>query len=138
MMASIRVSKEQLKRMGVTLPVAAKRKPAHVTGEMNRTESRFAAEVLDPAVKAGEIAAYFFERWKYRLAKRCWLTVDFVVLYADGSLAFFDVKARWGNRQIGREDGVIKLKLLGEQLRGLFRVAAAVREKDGSWTYKEF
>jgi hypothetical protein len=73
---------------------------------MNKTEAAYAAEVLEPLKMAGEILAYWFEEWKWRLkAKALWYTPDFVVMRKDGTLEVHEVKGHM------EEDAWVKLKV---------------------------
>lgn len=49
-----------------------------VRGSMNGSERRYAAH-LEHRVRKGEVAAFWFEPVKFRLADKTWLTVDFMV-----------------------------------------------------------
>ena len=100
----------------------------------NKTEQRYAAEVLEPRRLAGEIKAYWYERCKWKIAGgKCWLTIDYLVQRADGLLESHEVKARWSNGQVGRDDSRIKLKCLAEQ--SPFKVVLAVWGK--GWEMQE-
>jgi hypothetical protein len=90
-------------------PTEAKAAPAHVTGQTTKTEAAFARK-LDGMKAAGQVREYWFERVKLRLnvpgeARACWYTVDYVILNADGTRTFAEVKGGhiW-------EDSVIKWK----------------------------
>lgn len=61
-------------------------------GKMNKTEAAYSA-FLDLRKRAGEVAWYRFEGIKLRLADSTFLTIDFPVMLADGSLEMHDVKA---------------------------------------------
>ena len=72
---------------------------------MNKTEARY-SEVLEGRRLAGEVEAWWFEEWKFRLkAKGLWWTPDFVVQLPDGTLEVHEVKG------FMREDALMKLKL---------------------------
>ena len=105
-------------------------------GTMNATERKFAAEVLDPLLLAGELAGYWYEPLKLRLADKCFLDIDFMCQYRDGTIELVDVKARWSNNQVGTDDARVKLKVAGAMFP--FRVRAAVWDRKAGWTYEEF
>lgn len=88
---------------------ARARHAQHTPGEMNKTEARYAQQ-LDALKAAGEVLWWGFEVVKLRLAKRAWLTVDFLVQMADGSFELHEVKGRKGNRYFATEDGKLKAK----------------------------
>jgi hypothetical protein len=114
------------------LPARAARFKRHKTGEMNATERAY-AELLDRRVAAGEIAGYWFEALKFRLADGCWYTADFVVQLADGSLEIHEAKAKWSNGRIGTDDGRVKLKVVAETFP--FPVVIAAKSKAG-WSFE--
>jgi hypothetical protein len=65
----------------------ARRKP----GTMNKTESRY-ADVLCARLLAGEIIAYWYERWTFKLADDTRYTPDFMVQLPDGTIEAHEVK----------------------------------------------
>jgi len=97
-------------------------KPAHRTGEMNKTEAAY-AQVLEARKQTGEVSAYLFERVKLRLAKGCWYTPDFVVFRADGGIEVHEVKGFW------RDDARVKWKAAAEQNQWARFVAVTKRGK---------
>lgn len=115
-----------------TAPAAApKRHHAHAPGEMNKTEQRYAQELL-ARTAAGEVTWWAFEVLKLRLATGTWLTVDFAVLLADGTLELVDVKGRTsGDRFWAEEDAKVKLKVAAELVP--FPVVVAWPAKGGGW-----
>ena len=119
----------------VRLRLPARANVRRVPGEMNKTERRY-SELLAARKAAGEIADWWFEPVKLRLADKCFLTIDFMVQQNDGLLELHDVKARWSNGQVGRDDARIKLKVAAEKYP--FRVLAAVYDRRTDWTYEEF
>ena len=64
-------------------------------GRMNKTESAYVIEVLEPELQAGHILFYRFEAIKLRLADNTFITIDFPVITAAGQLEFREVKGRW-------------------------------------------
>ena len=77
-------------------------------GTMNKTEAAFAA-LLDLRVKAGEIAAYWFESLTLRLAARTTYTPDFVILHNDGLIEVAEVKGGFIE-----DDAMVKFKVAAE------------------------
>ena len=104
------------------------------TGEMNRTESAYAA-LLEVRKQAGEILWYRFEGIKLRLADSCFLTVDFAVLLANGLMELHEVK---GAKAIFADDSKVKIKVAAEAYPFVFRVAFPKPKKEGGgWLIEE-
>lgn len=97
---------------------------SHRVGRMNGLEAEYEAR-LKILRAAGEIADFWFEEFKLRLADRTWYTPDFLVQYADGTLEFVEVKGHW------RDDARVKWKTAAEKY-PLFKWTAA-QKKRGSW-----
>ena len=76
---------------------------------MNKTEARYAQEMLEPAKRAGHILRYRFEATKLRLADNTWYSPDFIVTERDNTLSIHEVKGGFV-----REDAWIKLKVIAE------------------------
>lgn len=74
-------------------------------GEMNSLERAYEAEVLKPALQAGEILWYAYESVKLKLAPKTHLTVDFFVMTKAGELEAHETKG------FMREDANVKLKV---------------------------
>lgn len=111
--------------------VARPRYARHAAGEMNKTEAAYAQQ-LALRKNAGEIAWWGFESMKLRLAKATYLTVDFVVQLADGTLEMHEVKGRGvGGRFWAEEDARIKLKVAAEHFPFAFVVVWP--RKGGGW-----
>lgn len=85
----------------------------HTPGEMNKTEARY-AQHLEALKASGEVLWWGFEVVKLRLAKRTWLTVDFLV-QVDTGFELHEVKGRKGKRYWATEDGKLKAKFAAEQ-----------------------
>lgn len=98
------------------------------TGEMNKTEEAYAAE-LELQKRAGMILWYKFEGIKLRLADNTFLTVDFAVMAADGTLEMREVKGYF------EEDAKVKLKVAASLYPFRFRV---IRRVKGRWEVEEF
>ena len=87
-----------------------RQRPRHKPGEMNKLEERYAA-ILAARQAAGEIDAYWFERFTFKLADDTRYTPDFVVQMPDGTLEAHEVKAR-ANKPARKVNGV-KVRPLG-------------------------
>ena len=86
------------------LPFPKGRAGRPVRGSMNGTEARYAKH-LDRRKLLGEIAWYWFEEMKFRLADKTWYCPDFMVMHADGMLELHEVKG-WM-----MDDAAVKLKV---------------------------
>jgi len=75
---------------------------------MNKTEARFASEVLTPLLHAGTITRWDYQPERLVLAKNTQYTPDFRVLLANGIVRFYEVKGFW------EDDARVKLKLVAE------------------------
>lgn len=106
-----------MRRRRVFARATSGRRPRRVAGEMNRTEARYAAEILDPLVKSGQVLKYWFEEWTFKLGPDLRYTPDFVVLFADGALGVREVKAR--DKRTGKfraeDDARVKMKIFADQ-----------------------
>lgn len=89
-----------------------------VAGDMNKTEARYAREVLDLLVERGDVLKYWFEEWTFKLGPDLRYTPDFVVLFADGSLEVREVKAR--DKRTGKyraeDDARVKMKVFADTM----------------------
>jgi len=108
-------------------PKARARPVRHEPGRMNKTEAAH-ARWLDFQIQLGEVTAYWFESVKLRLADKTWLVPDFLVMLANGTLQFEEVKGGFV-----REDSIIKLKVAASMY-PLFRFVLCQKSKSG-WTY---
>ena len=79
----------------------------HLPGRMNRQEAAYSLE-LEARKRTGEIADWKFESVKLRLADRTWYTPDFMVIFADGTIEFHEVKGHW------EDDARVKWKVVQE------------------------
>lgn len=102
------------------LPFPRGRTSRPVRGSMNGGEKRY-AQRLENRRLAGEIAGYWFEAVKFRLADKTWYSPDFLVMLSDGRLELHEFKG-WME-----EDANVKLKVTSEAY-WLFPVIL-VREK---------
>lgn len=74
---------------------------------MNKTEQARAVD-LEAMRRAGLIAAWWYEKWTFKLADDLRYTPDFIVQKMDGSLEVEEVKGFW------REDARAKVKMFVE------------------------
>jgi hypothetical protein len=85
---------------------------------------------LDLRKLAGEIPAWAYKPWKFRIAHRCYYEPDFLVVPVTGILEIHEVKGFW------RDDARVKWKAVIEQHGRWFRFF--VVKKDGSgWDVRE-
>lgn len=101
-------------------------------GVMNKTEARYASEILDVRKALGEIAEYWYESIKLRLADGSWFTVDFFVMLANGTLEAHEVKGHV------RDAAMIRIKVAAEKYP--FRFIMSFKQKKsegGGWRTKE-
>src|SRR6478736_4295665 len=85
-------------------------RPRHRPGVMNKTEQRMDWE-LSLLRTAGEIRYYSFESIKLKLAKKTWFTVDFWIIWKDGTIEAREVKGHW------EDDARVKIKVAAEMYR---------------------
>ena len=98
------------------------------TGAMNKTEARYAAH-LEAQKAAGMVLWWRFEGVKLRLADATFLTVDFAVMAADGTLEMHEVKGYM------QDDANVKLKVAADQYPLRFRLVRAA--KGGGWDVQD-
>ena len=104
-------------------------KPIIPQTRMNKTEARFAGEILQPMKLAGAILDYAFESVKLKLADNTYYTPDFFVVYPD-HFEVIEVKGFW------RDDARVKIKVAAAQF-PYFRFKA-VQLKNKQWGYETF
>lgn len=97
-----------------------------VAGEQNKTEAAFAAALA----LMSNVLDYRFEAVTLKIAKDCRYTPDFMVLYNDGSIHFYEVKGFW------RDDARVKIKVAARMF-SEFNFTAVTR-KGGEWQYEHF
>lgn len=102
------------------------------TGEMNKTEARF-AQLLELEQHAGKVQWWKFEGIKLMLAKNTSITVDFAVLPDTGILTMIDVK---GSKAMVTDDARVKMKLAAELYPFVFKLAYP-RAKGEGWDIEE-
>lgn len=92
-------------REGLPQPKGRTVKP--VRGNMNQLESDYAKH-LDYRIRIGEVAAYWYEAIKFRLADGSHYTPDFLVMLADGLYQIHECKGHM------REAAHVRLKVTSE------------------------
>lgn len=102
------------------------------TGEMNKTEARF-AQLLELERHAGRVQWWKFEAIKLMLAKNTSITVDFGVLPDTGILTMIDVK---GSKAMVTDDARVKMKVAAEMYPFVFKFAYP-RAKGEGWDIEE-
>lgn len=100
------------------------------TGEMNKSEARYEADILKPAMNAGDVLWYRFEGIKLRIAKNTFLTPDFAVMGRSGLIELHDVK---GSRILYQDDAKVKMKVGAEAYPFVFKVAFPPKRKGEAW-----
>jgi hypothetical protein len=96
----------------------------------SKTEARY-AEVLQARQAGGEIAQWWFEGLKLRLAHHTFYTADFLVQVNDiPPLELHEVKGFW------RDDARVKIKVAAQHYPCF--VFRAVHYSNGTWTYETF
>ena len=102
------------------------------TGEMNKTEERYAT-YLDERQRVGEVLWWKFEGVKLRLADLAFYTVDFFVMLADGTLEAHEVKGKW------EDDARLKIKIAQELYPFRFIAVKPVpASRGGGWEVEDF
>lgn len=109
-------------------PARATRRTIHKSGEMNRTEAKY-ADHLELLKRAGEISDYRFECVKLRLADKTFYTPDFMVVASDGTIEMHEVKGFW------EDDARVKIKVAASEFPFKF---VAIRSKNKQFLKEEF
>ena len=86
-------------------PAPSKSKPVRRRGVMNKTEARYAVELV-ARKRMGEVRWWRFEGMTLRIANGARYTPDFTVLPADGPLEFVEIKAG-----VMHEASIVRLKV---------------------------
>lgn len=100
-----------------------------VSGQMNKTEGRYANE-LATQHRLGHIHWYAFEGMKFKLADKTFYTPDFIVLTNDGFLEAHEVKGFW------EDDARVKIKVAAQMFPVKFIAVKPV--KGGGWETETF
>lgn len=126
-------AKTQPAQSNARKPQARGRLTRHKSGEMNKTEAAYAADVLEHRKQAGEIVDYWFERLTFKLADDCRYTPDFVVMLASGELECHETKGYW------QDDAKVKIRVAASLFPFRFVAIQKQPKKDGGgWIYQEF
>jgi len=99
-------------------------------GTMNKLESRYYKEVLEPGLDSGQCIAVWYERLKFILADLTTYLPDFLVIEFDGTMALHECKGWWTS------PGRIKIKQAAAQF-PVYRWIG-VQWKGKQWVYEEF
>lgn len=111
------------------LPFPRGRTVRRLPGQMNQSEARYAKHLEWRKVQ-GEVAAYWYEPFRLRLATNTGYHPDFLVMLADGRLELHELKG------FMEDDAAVKLKVTSE-VYWIFPVYV-VREKPRNvWTLRE-
>jgi hypothetical protein len=103
-----------------------RRKP----GVMNGSEQKMAA-FLDQKKTVGEVLAWWFESYTFKLAHDTRYTPDFAVLLSDYTLEFWEVKG------FMRDDANVKIKVAASMFPHIFRLCKVRAKKHGGgWDIK--
>lgn len=101
---------------------------------MNNTEKLRAID-LEAMKRAGQIVAWWYEKWTFKLADDLRYTPDFVIQKHDGTLEVEEVKGFW------RDDARAKMKMFVEQypfaVRALTK-SKAPRASEWQWDVETF
>lgn len=97
-------------------------------GVMNKTESAYAS-VLEERKRSGEIAEYWYEGIKLRLADKTFYTPDFFIMHVNGELHAVDVKGGWI-----METSNVKIKCAAEKYPFKFFIAQLGKSRQWSIT----
>ena len=100
-------------------------------GSLNKTEKSYQDE-LERRKAAGDVLWHRFEGVKLRLADNTFLTIDFAVMVADGTLEMHEVKGWW------HDDAKAKTKIAASMYPFRFiAVKAQAKKHGGGWTIEE-
>lgn len=96
---------------------------------MNKLESRYAAEYLEPQRLVDAIIEFRFEPIKIRLADRTWYSPDFLIVTSAGIMEFHEVKGHW------EDDARVKFKVAAES-HPWFQFVAVQHKAATGWTFE--
>ena len=113
-----------------TAPLPSPRAPLlDLYAGMNKTERARGID-LEAMKRAGLIAAWWYEKWTFKLADDLRYTPDFVIQKMDGALEVEEVKGFW------RDDARAKVKMFVALYP--FKVRAYTKGSNGSWDVETF
>jgi hypothetical protein len=92
-----------------SLPRVVAKPPRPKREGMNALEARYAVEVVEQEIESGQASSWFFESFRLKLGPKTFYTPDFMVIMADGTVSFREVKG------FLREDASVKFKWAREQ-----------------------
>lgn len=85
------------------------------TTRMNKTEARYAREILEVRLRGQDILWYRFEALKLQLGDGLTYTPDFIVVGNDGGIECHECKAVWSTGKAGfRDDARAKIKIAAQ------------------------
>lgn len=123
-----------MSRFGFNVKTRGKRK-RHVPGEMNKTEALYEDE-LKRRKLCGDVVAYWFESFTFKLGPDLRYTPDFAVLLRDETMEFHEVKAGTADgKPRMEEDARVKIITAAEHLPFAFRLCWW--HKNYGWKVKE-
>lgn len=123
------------------LPRAKSVGPRKKVVGMNKGEAAYAA-LLDTMLDRGVIVGWWYELLSIRLADNTRYNPDFVVMLADGTLEFHEVKARKNGKDgkpdsyWAEEDAKLKVKLVAEH--SPIPVIIVWPNRNGGWVQVRF
>ena len=92
---AFRLTEDEYRRIAGVIPEPLLRKSESIARGPNKTETRFIRDVLEPRQRAGEIQWWRYEPFSIRLAQRTHYRPDFLVWFASGERAFFEIKGAY-------------------------------------------
>lgn len=106
--------------------------PPSLFAGMNGTERDHAIN-LEAQKRAGKLAAWYFERFTFKLADDTRYTPDFCVIEPDGTVVFHETKGFW------RDDAYVKIKVAADMFPFRFVAFEKVPKKGGGgWKSRVF
>jgi hypothetical protein len=95
----------------------------NVRGEMNKTEIRYQQHCLEIEHRAGRVAWFDYEPFRFRLADQTFACPDFAVMLADGAVELHEVKGTTTEtirgakvrKPLVTEAGLLRFKLARER-----------------------
>lgn len=131
------MSVADLRKSGIT---GKGKKIRHVLGQMNKTEEAF-SHFAENHLRAGLILGWWFESVTLLLGPNMRYTPDFMILEADQTITFVEVKPSYvqkesGERKVFARDGALE-KLKVASTKYPFRFKLAVRQTGTAFEVKE-
>jgi len=113
-----------IRKLSETLCGASWARPADMEAYRSNAERDFLTGTVLPALKAGIIETWAYELVEFELGRLSW-TPDFLVMLADGSLEFWEVKGH-----MFKQDDV-RIRAVISTFGGCFRFKIFYRVKNG-------